>query len=266
MDRERIANERRSPQVQALASEYSKFLDYYENAYNYDFNSNGERFVLESMAKYNFSCVFDIGANVGDWALLAHQNFPNAKIHCFEIVKQICEILNKKTKSVSNITVNNFGLSDQAEEVKLKFCPTHHHVTSQIDYPLNLLSHPCDFEITTCSVICGDSYMQKQDIKHVDFMKIDVEGSEHRVLDGLKRAIKHRMIDVIQFEYGLFNILTKFLLYDFYVLFRNNGYRIGKIYPNYVDFREYAFIHEDFRGPNYLAVLEDRTDLISSLQ
>jgi len=258
MDCKRIATERRSPQIQALASEYAKFLECYENAFDYDFNSNGERFVLETVAKRQLPCIFDVGANVGDWALLAHQTFPNATIHCFEIMKPIYETLKEQTKSAGNIIANNFGLSDRAGEVELKYYPEFGALTSQmVDYP-----NPCEYVLTTGPVICGDSYMQKHGITHVDFMKVDVEGAEDRVLHGFANAIENRMIDVIQFEYGRVNILTKFLLYDFYALFRKYGYRVGKIYPNYVDFREYSFAHEDFLGPNYLAVREDLVDAL----
>jgi FkbM family methyltransferase len=258
MDCKRVANERRSPEIQARASECVKFLECYENAFDYDFNSNGERFILEAMAKQQFCCIFDVGAHVGSWALMAHQSFPSATIHCFEIMKPIYETLKERTKGIPNIIVNDLGLSDRAGEMTLKYYPTASDLTSQIDYP-----HPCAYTLATGSAIRGDSYIQEHGITHVDFMKMDVEGAEDRVLRGLEKAIRCRTIDVIQFEYGRVNILTKFLLYDFYALFRANGYWVGKIYPNYVEFREYSFAHEDFLGPNYLAVREDRPDLIS---
>ena len=257
MDCQRIANERRSPEVRARAIECIQFLKCYENAFNHDFNTNGERFVLETLAKRRLSCIFDVGANVGDWALLAHQICPDAQIHCFEVMRLTSEELKKRTKSAGNIIVNEFGLSDSEGDVLLKFYPQYGALTSIIDYP-----HPGAYVLTPGSVTCGDSYMQKHGTTHVDFVKMDVEGVEDRVLQGFANALQGRMIDVIQFEYGQVNILTKFLLYDFYALFRKHGYRVGKIYPNYVDFREYSFTHEDFLGPNYLAVREDLVDLL----
>ena len=61
---------------------------------------------------------------------------------------------------------------------------------------------------------------------------------------------------MIQFEYGYVNIVAKFLLYDFYKLLEGYGMKIGKIYPDFVDFRDYRYQDEDFIGPNYLAVHE----------
>jgi FkbM family methyltransferase len=256
MDCQFIANNRRSPEVQALAKDAIKFLECYEN-FNYFPDLNGEYFILKAMASRNFSCIFDVGANVGKWALMAHQCFPHATIHCFEIAKPTSETLKEKTKGASNIIVNDFGLSNEDGEATLKYYPAFNSVSSQVDYP-----HECDSVILAGSVVRGESYMHERGITHIDFMKLDVEGAEDRVLSGLTKAVQARMIDIIQFEYGKLNILTKFLLYDFYKLFRTNGYRVGKIYPNYVEFREYSPAHETFLGPNYLAVREDRTDLI----
>ena len=75
-------------------------------------------------------------------------------------------------------------------------------------------------------------------------------------------------IDVsrLQFEYGRTSILTKFLLRDFHEFFEERGYAVGKIFPNYVDFRPYSIDHEDFIGPNFLAVRRERRDWIDLLQ
>lgn len=240
--------------MQAQASECIKFLECYEN-FNYDIHSNGERFVLETLARQPLTCIFDVGAHIGTWALLANQCLPNAKIHCFEIAKPTQVMLKEQTNGLSNIIVNDFGLSDREGEITLKFYPQVRDQSSIIDFP-----HPIDYVLMKAPVTCGDLYMQKHGITHIDFVKLDVEGAEDRVLQGFSNALQNRLIDVIQFEYGQVNILTKFLLYDFYALFRKHGYGVGKIYPNYVDFRKYSFAHEDFHGPNFLAVREELVD------
>jgi hypothetical protein len=99
----------------------------------------------------------------------------------------------------------------------------------------------------------GDSFLQREGIAEVDFLKLDVEGAEHLVLKGLEDRLQQRSIRFIQFEYGRVNILTHFLLRDFYQLLTGYGYVVGKIFPDYVDFREYELGDEDFIGPNYLA-------------
>jgi hypothetical protein len=67
---------------------------------------------------------------------------------------------------------------------------------------------------------------------------------------------------VVQFEYGLKNIVTKFLLRDFYAYFEARGYKVGKLFPTSVRFREYRFEDEDFLGPNYVAACPELVGLL----
>ena len=61
------------------------------------------------------------------------------------------------------------------------------------------------------------------------------------------------------------NIASRFLLTDFHDLLGPRGFRIGKIYPTYVDFGPYRYRDEDFLGPNHLAVQESDAALIAAL-
>ena len=116
------------------------------------------------------------------------------------------------------------------------------------DYP-----HRWAGERIDCAVMRGDEFLTREGISRVDFLKLDVEGAEHLVLEGLEGALREGKVRFVQFEYGRVNILTRFLLRDFYELFRSYGYVVGKIYPDHVDFRDYDLGDEDFLGPNYLA-------------
>ncbi len=60
----------------------------------------------------------------------------------------------------------------------------------------------------------GDEFLAREGIGRVDFLKLDVEGAEHLVLQGLNEYLQKGRIRLVQFEYGLVNILTHFLLRD----------------------------------------------------
>jgi hypothetical protein len=102
-------------------------------------------------------------------------------------------------------------------------------------------------------VMRGDEFLAREGIDEVDFLKIDVEGAEHLVLRGLDGLLRQGRVRFVQFEYGRVNILTRFLLKDFYELFARHNYVVGKIYPDHVEIRDYDLMDEDFLGPNYLA-------------
>ena len=236
-----------------------KLIKFHENL-NYDPNTNGERFVLEALRSEGLSCLFDVGANTGEWTSAAHEVFPTAAIHCFEIMPSTAEKLAQRVGGMDGVKINTCGLSEHGGTVALRFFPDNDTLTTATQYP-----HKLSACRTTGQVITGDAYIKEIAAEHVDFVKIDVEGMEHRVLAGLAGSLSKGTIDIVQFEYGTVNILTKFLLRDFYELFEGYGFAVGKIYPNHVDFREYAMKHEDFLGPNYLAVHRARSDFIRLL-
>ena len=43
------------------------------------------------------------------------------------------------------------------------------------------------------------------------------------------------------------------------------AYAVGKLYPDFVDFRDYRLEDEDFLGPNFVACRKARSDLIEFL-
>jgi hypothetical protein len=114
-------------------------------------------------------------------------------------------------------------------------------------------------------LVSGDDFIKENNIDSIDFLKLDVEGAEFDALLGFEKAIKSGIVKLIQFEYGYINISTKKLLIDYYQFFESHGYLVGKVYPKNVEFRDYHFKHEDFIGPNFVAVKKSETALINLL-
>jgi hypothetical protein len=133
-------------------------------------------------------------------------------------------------------------------------------LTTASDYP-----HPLPSVSIVGRTRRGDDYAREAGIERIDFLKIDVEGMEERVLRGFSGMFDRQAIDVVQFEYGRVNILNRFLLRDAYEFFTACGFVVGKIYPSYVDFRDYALGDEDFLGPNFLACRAARSDYLHAL-
>lgn len=255
-----VATHRRSRLVRYMARKCARFLECYESADEYDFDRNGERFVLETLGRRDMECILDVGANVGDWTAMALKFCPGAKVHCFEIMPSVAEELRGRMAAFENVVVNDVGMSDEAGKVKLKYFPEVSTITTMTDYP-----HEFDHVHVTGRVTTGDAYVQEHGIERVGFLKLDVEGAERLVLVGFEKAFSERRIDVVQFEYGKVSILTKYMLRDFHALLSEWGLVVGKIYPDYVEFREYDFSHEDFRGSNFLAVRKELRDVMDSL-
>jgi FkbM family methyltransferase len=250
---------RRNPIARAIADVSRRYIRWAENC-NFDIATNGERTLLSKLQGTDIRTVFDVGANIGDWAAQARTCFPDASIHCFEIVPTIAEELRRRIQGDKGIIVNAFGLGEAARDCIVNFFPDVTTLSSQLEYPHQIPSIKVTGQLRT-----GDGYLRDTGIHQVDFLKIDVEGVEGTVLEGFGQTIQEHRISIIQFEYGTANILARFLLRDAYDFLVQRGYVLGKVYPRGVEFRPYDFQAEDFVLSNYLAVLKNRPDLITLL-
>ncbi len=256
---ETLGGQRDRPDVKAFAEFCRLFLRAFENA-NDDMLRNGEAWLLARLAAFRPRVVFDVGAHVGDWSLLAAGLLPEAAIHAFEIVPATrAELARRLAGRAPRVTANAFGLADKEGAIDV-------HVMADDSTLSSLVAlHDGPRATLSCPVQTGDAYMKSAGIGHIDLLKVDVEGGEHLVLMGFAPALAARRIDVIQFEYGRANILTKFLLRDYHDALEDLGYRVGKLFPERVDFRKYRLEHEDFIGPNFVAVRADRPEIRAAL-
>lgn len=246
-----------------VGRQLSPFVNYLWNALenkNNDHHTNGEFWLMKQLSKLNINTVFDVGANIGKWADQANTMFPNASIYAFEPVPDTFKCLKSNTYVYQRIKAINAALSNSKGTIAMNYY-SNRTICSSIYH------HPQGGESVTVQVDCvdGDSFCEIENIKTIDFLKIDAEGAEHLILQGFEKMLQSQKIKVIQFEYGIFSIDTKFLLKDFYQLFLKNNYKVGKVFPNHVHFCDYSWKLENFIGPNYLAVKADEKDIIKLL-
>ena len=104
------------------------------------------------------------------------------------------------------------GASDAAGTIELHYFP------DEPDKTCDMPRHSLRTEIIRGTVIPLDDYCASKGIERIDFLKIDVEGAEHRVLKGLSKMIDGDGVACVQFEYGPFSLDTRFLLKDYFAL------------------------------------------------
>jgi FkbM family methyltransferase len=258
-DRARVAigRYRRSAPVRGLHS----LASFVESAYSNDgfcLESNGEHFLLRKLRAANFRTAFDAGANFGEWSIEALAVWPNCRVHAFEVAPQTFQRLSERVHASGfedRAALNCLGVSDQTGVQQMYYFPDHPELTCDLPRHDKYESIQFDAQLVTL-----DEYCESHKIDSVDYLKIDVEGAEYRVLKGFSKYINARKVDCIQFEYGAFSARTRFLLSDYYAVL-SEAYWIGKLYPTYVDFREYDWTMEDFRFCNYCCVSKLRPNL-----
>ena len=223
---------------------------------------NGEAWLIRRTAGLGFKTIFDVGANVGDWAGLALASHPAARLHCFEIVPSTFAALQKNLSShLARCVLNPFGLSDGAGTVKIYLNPTSNLVSSMYTF-----GDASKWETVDGELQSGSAYVQAHGIEHIDYLKIDVEGAEALVLKGLVPELAAGKIRLLHFEYNRGALESRFLLKDFYALLQPLGFCLGKLYPHGVMFQDYRWDLEDFVGPNYVACRKDDAEMIALLK
>ena len=69
---------------------------------------------------------------------------------------------------------------------------------------------------TNVPLITLDAYCCAASIRGIDFLKIDTEGNELKVLKGSQAMIQKNAIRAIQFEFNEMNVVSRVFLKDFY--------------------------------------------------
>jgi len=229
-----------------------KYIRRYEG-FSYNFHKNGEALLVNRLSSQKIETVFDVGANVGSWSSIALKAFPSATVHAFELSKSTFDNL---ITSVENekFVANNIGLSNTNGEINYKDFGENSGVNSiLIENKFHKKKVP--YELKKGVVRTGNQYCQEKKIDRIDFLKIDVEGAEHLVLEGFSELFSRKSVRVVQFEYGYASGYVHFLMHDFFRLFNDLGYQVGVIKPKGVIFSDFHYRLNDFNsGPNFVAI------------
>ncbi|MDJ0554515.1 MAG: FkbM family methyltransferase [Microcoleaceae cyanobacterium MO_207.B10] len=149
---------------------------------------------LEQMSGYinDGDLIIDIGSNVGNHAVFFSKFFPNSKIIVFEPCKEAIEILNKNLDLNECINVERkyigFGLSNEKKEAMVWRGGANNLGGSRV-IPMQDTSDFSEAKksnFNKTQLITGDEVLLEL---NPSFIKIDVEGLEFEVLDGLKSTI-----------------------------------------------------------------------------
>lgn len=167
-------------------------FDYYEN--------EQLRLTIELISKYKVNIFFDIGAHCGIYTLIMANKFDNLIIHSFEPInfsfKRLKNniLLNKRNK---NINTYSYGLSSSNRTLRMKGYNKDNYIQLGGFGVINKKDKLKNNFITEAEFKKGDDYFNFKN--QIIFLKIDVEGHELDVLNGLEKLLTSNKI-IIQIE------------------------------------------------------------------
>jgi FkbM family methyltransferase len=233
-----------------------RFCLRYVDRFNGDNNSNptenGEyRFLSRELSRHRAMTVFDVGANVGDWAAFALTANPQLDLHCFEPSEFSFSRLAGR-QFPPNVRLNRFGLGECDETRALNIAGEGSGLNSlYVRQPLMAASRGITERITLTT---ADDYCARHSIASIDLIKIDVEGHELAVMRGMRRMLVEHRVKTIQFEYGGCSLDAGITLREIWNYLEPFGFRFSKLYAG--GERPVAEYHRDletFRYCNWVA-------------
>ena len=165
--------------MQLRLSDWSERMTYFLGRY-YEL---GVQYLLDAVLEPG-DRVVDIGGNIGMITLhAAHLVTENGEVDCFEPNPECVAIIdsNLKRNQIKQVTIHPFGLSDRKDLLKLNLAS--HHTGSATMTSVSTIQKYFEVE-----VFIGDDVLLANP-KNIKLIKIDVEGFELHVLQGLTKTL-----------------------------------------------------------------------------
>jgi len=183
--------------------------------------------------------IVDVGAHMGDTTQLYRKYFSGSKIVCFEPFTESCDYLKKRFINVSNINIVETALGSK-DETKTLFVSDFSNLNS-LKKPNERAWGFADKKSVDVKTTTLDQFCYENDIKHIDILKLDVQGSELDVLMGSKRILEKGNISLVYVEWQVVPLydnhhkyykIAEFFAdyeYEFFNLYNINESRSGQI-------------------------------------
>jgi FkbM family methyltransferase len=220
---------------------------------------SGEKFLKEIILKRLFAehsietpVLFDVGANTGDYSKNLREVYPCSKIYAFEPNPNAFQKLKNVAEPI-NVKCFNIGLGNKQQELEIYF-PQNEKATQHASLNKQVLTnlHQESVESEKVEIQTLDYFCKVQNIKTINFLKIDTEGFEYMVMQGAENMINNDCIDIILFEFNEMNVYTKVFLKDFYDILSNyNIYRLDS--NKLINLNVYKTENEIFKYQNIVA-------------
>ena len=144
--------------------------------------------------------VFDVGAHIGIFSILAGRANPNSRVVALEPLTRIYERLerNISLNGLTNVECQLAAAGDTEGDQEFYFPDEHAPVSSSLKSEWLLASMPAEkVQHVTVKVVKLDELATRLGLQHVDLIKLDTERTEHEALAGCVNILERDRPDII---------------------------------------------------------------------
>jgi len=215
---------------------------------------NGEFKIIKNIVKPG-DIIFDIGANIGDWSKAIFSVSPNTFIYAFEPIPSAFDsLLSNILTNKQNFFAYNIAFSNTIGKKEFCLCKNASRLSGFYNrkhfQERNYIIKKIIVKTDTLDAFCTKHY-----IDHIDFIKIDTEGEELKILQGAPHLLTNKAISIIQFEYGGTYKDAKTTLKEVYTLLSSYNYKVFRIAPfGLIKISKWRNALENYQYSNFLAI------------
>jgi FkbM family methyltransferase len=162
--------------------------------------------LLELLRARDIRVIYDVGANVGTWTLLAKSVFPAAEIHAFEPLPRHCDGFAANVDGLERLELHRIALGSMSDDSRSLRVTSFSDASSllplaargQAEFGVN------EVECLPVTLRRLDDYRTERDLPLPDLIKLDVQGFELEVLRGAELALRSAKALIAELSFAEF--------------------------------------------------------------
>jgi FkbM family methyltransferase len=137
--------------------------------------------------------IFDCGGHKGETSVKYRELFPLAKIYSFEPSLDLFKELKQKAAELGNIYPVPLAVMDKPGEVRyFEYNFSGYNSMGRCTVPgIKMIT---EYNVASCTI---DDFCTDQKIEHIDILKLDIQGSELKALQGAERMLSEQRVSLI---------------------------------------------------------------------
>ena len=208
----------------------------------------GENIFISKFKKLKIKNCIDIGSNQGEYAKQILLNTDIKKVICFEPLPECSNNLSiLKSLYKGRLHFYKLALSNKNGFSYIYYNQKKTALAS-LELSANNITYVNNNQKKKISIKKLDNFIYDEYFKNIDFVKIDTEGHEKKVIEGMKNFLAKKKIKLIQIEFGIHHLITGDSIFNISRKF--NGYIIGQL--NLMNGRLLIINPQDFLSNIYI--------------